>query len=104
MTKSENMLYGLIEPTVLNSLPKETQRNVVDALKDTYRKEKDGGMLGRFLGTKKANASMHVAFILCIVLVISGFFIGDKDIWNKIFTLIGTTLGYIFGASQQKEN
>ena len=101
--KNESVLSGLIEPTVLNSLPKATQKNVIDTLKDTYTKEKDGGMLGIFLGTNKANASMHIAFILCIILMVIGFLIGDKDVWDKIFTLIGATLGYIFGASQKEK-
>lgn len=100
---NESIIATLAEPEVLNSMTKENQKVVINTVKEAYNHEKEGGTLGKVLGTNKTNASMHIAFILCILLLIVGLVIRDNSIWDKIITLIAAALGYIFGITQ-KEN
>ena len=102
-TMTKDTLAALTETTFLSSLTEKNQRVVIDALRDVRTREQEGGMLGRLFGTNKINVSIYVASILCIVLIIVGSFIRDKDIWDKIFTILAAVFGYIFGVTQ-KEN
>ena len=98
-----SVITTLVKPEVLNNLSEKNQKVAIDAVKEAYSMEKEGGMLGKIFGTNKTNISIYIAFILCIILITVGFFIKDKDIWDKIFTIVAAVLGYIFGATQ-KEN
>ncbi len=57
--------------------------------------------MGQLFGTDNVCASKHIAFTLCVILMIVGFIIGEKDIWDKIFTIIAATIGYIFGLPKE---
>lgn len=57
--------------------------------------------MGWLFGTDRVNASKHIAFTLCVILMIVGFFIGEKEIWDKIFTIVAATIGYIFGLPKE---
>ncbi|MBQ7216611.1 MAG: hypothetical protein IJS39_11595 [Synergistaceae bacterium] len=95
-------ISSLMTPKTFTALPEESQKIVIDTVREGYNKEKDGGILGKILGTNKINVSMHITFILCILLVIVGCCLKDKAIWDKIFTIIATSIGYIFGNSTEK--
>ncbi len=97
----EHINSNLLNPKLLNSLTAENQKIAIDAAKECYNREKDGGILGRFLGTNKINVSMHIVLLLSIFLIIAGCCLKDKEIWDKIFTIIATFAGYIFGATQK---
>lgn len=97
----EHINSNLLNPKLLNSLTAENQKIAIDAAKEFYSKEKDGGFLGRFLGTNKINVSMHIVLILSMILIVVGCCLKDKEIWDKIFTIIATFAGYIFGATQK---
>lgn len=62
-------------------------------------KTKDGGIMGKFFGVKKDNASMNIAFCICVLLAIIGGFcsLAGKDYWNVIIPAITTGMGYMFG-------
>ena len=62
-------------------------------------KSKDGGIMGKLFGVKKDNASMNIAFCICILLAIIGGVCsrGEKDYWNVIIPAITTGMGYMFG-------
>ena len=97
-----SILATLVKPEVFHKLTEKNQKIAIDAIKEADSKEKDGGMLGKIFGTNKINVSIYIAFILCTILIIVGFFIRDKDIWDKIFTIVAATLGYFFGAAQKE--
>lgn len=75
-------------------------------------KEKDSGFMGRFLGANPKNASIHVALIICIILLI--FCLVDlvhsyhsegtisAQIWDHVFPIVSLSLGYIFGKGESK--
>ena len=98
---NSNIISSLLNPKLLNSLTAENQKIAIDSAKEFYSKEKDGGILGWFLGTNKTNVSMHIVLILSIFLIIAVCCLKDKEIWDKIFTIIATFAGYIFGATQK---
>ena len=37
------------------------------------------------------------------MLIIIGLFINDKDIWEKIFTILAAAIGYIFGVAKRED-
>ena len=95
-------ISSLINPKTLNTLTEPNQKIAIDTVREAYNKEKDGGWLGKFLGTNKTNASIHIVLLISIFIIIAGGFIGDKEIWDKIFTIIATSIGYIFGNLTEK--
>ena len=100
-TTEAHALSDVIKPKVFSQLSDETQRVAIDAVKSVDFKRRDGGCLGQLFGTDNVCASKHIAFTLCVILVIVGFIIGEKNIWDKIFTIVATTIGYIFGLSKE---
>lgn len=95
-------ISSLINPKTLNALTEKNQKIAIDTVREAYSKEKDGGWLGQFLGTNKINVSIHVVLIISTFILIAGYVISDKAIWDKIFTIIATSIGYIFGNSTEK--
>lgn len=100
---SNPSLNSLMRPQNFNALTEENKKAVIDTIREVYSKEKEGGFLGKFLGTNRINASMHIAFIICLALIVVGSVIKESNIWDKILTLIATAIGYVFGTTQ-KEN
>ena len=95
-------IASLMTPKTFTALPEGSQKIVIDTIRENNNKEKDGGWLGKILGTNKTNASIHIVLIISIFILIVGGFIGDKEIWDKIFTIIATSIGYIFGNLTEK--
>ncbi len=100
-TTNEYTISALMHPKVLNALTEENQRAAIDTVKEVYSKEKDGGILGKLLGTNRTNLSMHIALIMSVVLILAGCYIQNNELWDKITTIVAATLGYIFGATQK---
>lgn len=83
----------------------DIQNKIIDTMHTD--KEKDGGIMGKFLGTKSSNLSMHIALIICIMLLIiviidmiHAYIVGNNinlDLINLIIPVITLSLGYIFG-------
>lgn len=98
----ENGLSNLAQPGVFEGLSDENQKCLIDALRG--QEEKGGGILGKFLGNKKENAALNIAFMICILLAIIGLVLTalGQNFWNIIFTAIMTTVGYIFGRGSEK--
>ena len=98
-------ITSIIGSETFLSLDTDIQNKIIDTVHND--KEKDGGVMGKFLGTKPANASMHIGFILCILLVllividfIYSYIVGQSvnmDLVNTIIPVITLFLGYIFG-------
>ncbi len=88
--------------TALNSdnFVKLTEKNQTLLLNQlNHAREKEAGLMGKFFGTKKENASIHIAFTVCILLTIIGvicMYLGN-NYWNVIIPGIMTAVGYIFG-------
>ena len=85
------------------SLNPKIQEKVIDSLTRNDSTGQEGGFMGKFLGTKKENAAMNIALIICFLLVIIGAIsqFGEKDYWEVIIPAITTALGYIFGKSEK---
>ena len=100
--------------TILSSdnflnLDTNIQNRIIDTV-DTD-KEKDGGTMGKFLGTNSSNAAMHIALIICglllLIIIIDMFhsyYINSNinmELINLIIPVVTLSLGYIFGKGSQ---
>jgi len=85
------------------NLNPKIQEKVIDSLTRNDSTGQEGGFMGKFLGTKKENAAMNIALIICAILVIIGVIsqVGGKDYWEVIIPAVTTALGYIFGKSDK---
>lgn len=106
-TKLNNTDYissFLSSDTFLN-LNSDIQNKLIDTVHTD--KEKDGGIMGKFLGTKSANVSMHIVLILCVSLIliifidmVHSYIINvsiNMDLIGLIIPVITLSIGYIFG-------
>ena len=108
----QNYIHGISEKNFAK-LSEEQKGIVLAGIADAQNKSQEGGQLGKFLGTNPKNASMHIALILCVILLLyCGFdlfhsFLGEntinKEIWDAILPIITLSLGYIFGKGTDKE-
>ena len=88
-----------------SKLNPDIQAQIVNAVGGN--KEKDGGVIGKFLGTKAKNACISIAFIVCILMVtmiILVFFTSHtdskefcSDLIQIFISIISVSVGYIFG-------
>lgn len=87
------------------NLDPNLQEKIIDTVYND--KGKDGGVMGKFLGTKSSNAAMHIGFIICVILLIIILvdlihsYISNKsansELLNLFVPVITLFLGYIFG-------
>lgn len=87
------------------NLDSDLQNKIIETIADG--KAQQGGIMGRFLGTEPTNVSMHIALILCGVLVVLlgiDFIHAYKteqqinmDLVSTIIPVVTLSLGYIFG-------
>ena len=98
----ENVLSNFAQPGVIKGLSDENQKHLINALEG--QEEKGGGVLGKFFGNKKENATLNIAFMICVLLAVIGLILTalGQNFWNIIFTAIMTTVGYIFGRGSEK--
>lgn len=101
----DDTLTTLVSSENFLSLDSDLQNKIINTIAD--EKVKKGGFMGRFLGTEPTNVSMHIALLLCgilIVLLAIDFFHAyrteqqiNMDLVNTIIPVVTLSLGYIFG-------
>ncbi len=99
-------INGISEKS-FDKLNDEQKKIVLAGNNETQGKSKDAGRLGEFLGANTQNASVHIALIICGVLLlfcgidlIHSFFPEQAlnfEMWKLIFPVITLALGYVFG-------
>ena len=108
---SKDTINGVPEKTFYK-LNDEQKNMILSGYNDSKNKDKDGGWFGRIFGVNTKNASIHIAFIICIILLI---FCGidlfasfsenngiTSEVWNLVFPVVTLALGYIFGKGETK--
>ena len=113
INKNTSGTIGGISPREFNKLTDEQKKIAIIGDNKFKTKRQEGGVLGGFFGTNTKNASIHIAFVICIVLLIFcgvdlvHSFLGKNKItsemWNLIFPVVTLALGYIFGKGENKE-
>lgn len=108
---SSSSIHG-ITIDCFNELNDEQKNIVLAGNNDTIAKDKDAGMLGRFLGSNTKNAVIHITLLICAVLLLICLadmihaFATNKtitfEIWNLVFPIITLSIGYIFGKSDKE--
>lgn len=98
---AQESLVTIIGTEGFDKLSEENQQMVISRI--SGKTNTDGGIMGKIFGTKKENAAMHIALVICILLTIIGWTSknGEKDYWNVIIPAITTGMGYIFGKSEK---
>ncbi|HJB15535.1 MAG TPA: hypothetical protein IAA05_05765 [Candidatus Blautia excrementipullorum] len=117
---SDKINQSTIDNGSINGISKDSfdklspeQKDIVLSGNNASRdKDKDGGWLGRFLGVNPRNASMHIAFIICGILLLFcavdllfSLYLKNgitSQVWELIFPVITLSLGYIFGKGDHK--
>lgn len=109
---------GAIENDSINGIPgkyidrlnDEQLQMVLDGNNSAEREKRNAGKFGEWLGSNTKNASIHIALIICITLMV--FCAIDlihsfcpeqsltSEIWQLIFPVITLSLGYIFGKGE----
>lgn len=86
-----------------------TQKNkILETNHAMLQKEKDAGVIGKYIGANTKNAAINIAFILVVVIGIILFldamaavFCPNRylhtEMWSKLVPVLATALGYIFG-------
>lgn len=108
-TDHNNEFISTINSSTFISLTDENQKAVINQF--NKGKEKEGGILGKFFGTKKKNAAMNIAFTICAMLIILCMLDIVRAICNGessytelvkgVLPLITASMGYIFGKSNE---
>ncbi len=98
-------ISAIMESENFVNLDQNLQNKIIDTVYSD--KEKDGGVMGKFLGNKPANASMNICLILCVLLIvilvvdiIHSYHVGESinmDLVNTVVPVITLSMGYIFG-------
>lgn len=98
---AEESLAALICSEGFNKLSEENQQLAITGI--TNRNDIEGGIMGKIFGIKKENASMNIAFSICVLLAIIGCICikSGKDYWNVIIPAITTGMGYMFGKGEK---
>lgn len=101
----EDSISVLVGSENFLSLDSELQHKIIASV--TEEKAKKGGLIGKFLGTEPTNVSMHIALILCGLLVVllgvdfahayATEQVINMDLVGTIIPVVTLSLGYIFG-------
>lgn len=107
----DGTINGISEQS-FNKLSDEQKNIVLAGNNDAIIKDKDSGKMGQILGANTKNASIHIALIICGVLLlfcgidlIHSFFpkqVLSSEMWNLIFPVVTLALGYIFGKGENE--
>lgn len=94
---SKDSIIDIISSEGFTGLSNDMQEKVLNSI-DTG-KGNEGGLMGKFFGNKKENASMNIALIICLLLAIIGSISMwcDHECWDVIIPAIMTSVGYMFG-------
>ena len=100
---------GVISSEGFSKLSEENQRIFLEGLANSMGKE--GGFFGKFFGTKKENASMNIAFVICLLLIILCAIdiihavLNDASAYTEltknVLPVISLSLGFIFGKGEK---
>ena len=106
---NNNSINGIPEHVISRLNDKQLQ-TVLIGNNDAEREKRKAGKLGEFFGADTENASIHVALVICIVLIllcvmdlIHSFWVEGtltSEVWEMIFPVITLSLGYIFGKGE----
>ncbi|WP_349667034.1 hypothetical protein [Lacrimispora sp.] len=110
IASSEMAIASVAVDDNFNKLTETSQTLIINGINEN--KAKEGGFMGKLFGTKPENVSMHIAFTLCIILllycgidlvgsVITGRQI-NSELWNTIIPVVTLALGFIFGKGIDK--
>lgn len=101
----EDSLISLVSTESFLNLDPSLQTKIIESV--STEKTKQGGMMGKFLGTNSTNLSMHIALILCglLILLLGIDFIHsygtqkeiNMELVSTIIPVVTLSLGYIFG-------
>lgn len=105
----KNSINGI--PT--DRLNDEHLQSVIDGKNAVDKNKLKAGKFGELLGTNIKNESIHIALIICVILLF--FCLADlilsfwtqrtinMDLWNLVIPVITLSLGYIFGKSEKNK-
>lgn len=90
-------IIKVISGGTFSDLTDDIKKEVLSSMDDVDKR--NGGTMGKFFGNKPINASIHVAFILCVLSLIVGMIcqLCSTPIWEYVFPLIGAAIGFFFG-------
>jgi len=102
-----NPIAAIIESENFLNLDHNTQNKIIEAVYSD--KEKDGGLMGKFLGNRPSNMSLNICLILCVLLMVfllidcvHSYQIGksiNMELVSVVIPVISLSLGYVFGKS-----
>lgn len=102
---SEGSITALVGSDNFVNLDSNLQGKIIDSMNE--EKAQRGGFMGTFLGTDPTNVSMHIALILCGLLVlllaidfIHAYCTGQEinmELVSQFIPVVTLSLGYIFG-------
>lgn len=108
MDKQQNTTFAsLLESDSFIKLDPTIQKQIISAIK--MDSEKSGGLLGKLLGTKRDNLSIHTILIICLALIlliivdnVHAYFTGSEismELIKVIIPVVTLAIGYIIGNS-----
>ena len=107
VVNSKDYLIGSMPSSAFNLLNDGQKEIYLAGYNDIQNKEKEGGFVGRVIGTNTKNATVNTAFILILLLLLYcivdmiGAYLRCKPFEYKSFDMvlpvITLALGYIFG-------
>lgn len=107
VVNSKDYLIGGMPSSAFNLLNDGQKEIYLVGYNDIQNKEKEGGFIGRVIGTNTKNATINTAFILIILLLIYcivdmvGAYCSCKpfnyESFKMVLPVITLALGYVFG-------
>lgn len=103
-----------VSNSTLNILNDDQKSLLITNATDLKSKDIEAGLLGKIFGTNIHNAAIHIAFIICAVLlcfcgadlffaIVCDEYVRDREMWERILPIITLALGYIFGSGRREE-
>lgn len=98
---SPDTVSSILNSEGFNKLDASGKKTVIDGL--NRERGRDGGMMGNLFGNNPLNASIHIAFILCVISLLIGLVCQNSgtSLWDYIFPLVGTAIGFFFGKNSK---
>lgn len=95
-------IVDLVSSDGFQNASRDIQEQALNSI--TSRNQNDGGIMGKLFGNKKENATLNIAFTICILLTIVGILCmaSGNEKWDVIIPTIMTAVGYMFGAGVKK--
>ena len=99
--------YQDISQKSFDKLNDEQKNIILNGNNSIHEKEKDSGLIGKFLGSNPKNASIHFSFVICVISLlicladlIHSFRTSQmitSEVWNFLVPIVSMSIGYIFG-------